>query len=121
MKTKALACILAITTLLTGCSPGPSATAKAFAENAAAGRSAEALELMDPELKSAFGPKIVPALSKVSTAAEKKGGLESIAIEDEQIDGTRATLKISETFGDGSKNNSKMKLREIDGKWYVTM
>lgn len=112
--------LVAILLPLAACSSGPSATAEAFDTALAAGHSAEAIEFIDPSIKQVGGPKLMAAMSKAGEGASRKGGLKTVKASDEKVEGDYATLKLNETFGNGNTSTNNMKLRRVDGKWYVT-
>lgn len=120
MHTISKVATLAILLPLAACSSGPGTTAEAFDTALAAGHSAEAIEYIDPSIKQIGGPKLMAALGKAGEGASRKGGLKTVTASDEKIEGDYATLKLNETFGNGSTSTSNMKLRRVDGKWYVT-
>lgn len=56
---------------------------------------------------------------KAKPQIEKKGGIISYQITSEEIseDATKATVKYSMEYGNGSTDNEKSKLINVDGKW----
>lgn len=106
--------------LLVACSSGPANTFERFDQAVAAGHSAEAMELIDPGIRQVGGPKLIAALAQAGKAASAKGGLKAVNVLNQKVEGDYATLNLEETFGDGSKKVSDVKMRRVDGKWYVT-
>lgn len=111
---------LSLALFLAACGSGPASQARKFSENAARGHTAEAVEQIDPAMRQIAGPKLIAAVEKSHKKASGKGGLKSAEVLNEQIDGDHATLDLKETYGDGTSNTTKMKMRQVEGTWYVT-
>lgn len=107
---------------LTACGQGPGDAARAAMEAAGRGQTAEALELIDPEIKASAGIFITPMLQSKARKAKAKGGVTSVEVEKvDQTDADHAVVTTVTRFGDGSTQTDTGKVRRIDGKWYITM
>ncbi len=54
---------------------------------------------------------------------EKKGGIESFEIIDEQIneDGTKAQVTVKTVYGNGTEDEDDTEVVKHDGKWYIEL
>lgn len=106
--------------VLAACSSGPDTRAEGFTRAVATEQTGAALEYVDPGLKSAFGSKLATSVANAGKKIQSKGGLLSVETSSE-VDGDFATVTIVQKFGDGSTTTEKMKMRKVEGEWYVTM
>ena len=108
--------------VLAGCSAGPEATARGFMEDKAAGRTAEALARVDPQMKQVAGPLVAAMLAAESAKATKLGGLENVEVVDTRnTDADHSVVRIKGHYRDGTATREQAKLRRVGGEWYVTM
>jgi hypothetical protein len=108
--------------LLTACSKGPDDVAQTFIQDTAAGRTSEAVENFDPELRQMAGMKLTAGLRSQAEKANRKGGVKELrVVSTEQADDAHATVTTETTFGDGSTLRDVGKLRKVHGRWYVTI
>lgn len=108
--------------VLAGCSNAPDTAATEFTEAAAAGRTAEALERLDPERRRMADMKLTSAVRRAAADAERRGGLKDVrVVESEKSDGDHATVTVELRFGDGTTKRDVHKVRKVDGEWFVTM
>jgi hypothetical protein len=91
-------------------------------EDKAAGRTAEAMQRMDPAMAQTVGPMIAIVLATEAAKAKKAGGLKEVRIaETLETDADHATVRAEGHFADGTVTREQTKMRRVDGKWYVTM
>ena len=105
---------------LAGCSSGPDDRVEGFYHAVSNNETGEALEYVDPGLTQAFGAKISASIARDYEKSKKKGGLLSLDTSS-QIEGDRAKVNVTATYGDGSTQDTDLKMRKIDGEWYITM
>lgn len=107
---------------LAACSAGPGDAARGFMEDKAAGRTAEAMERMDPAMAQTVGPMIAVVLATEATKGKKAGGLKDVkVVETRQTDADHAIVRAEGHYGNGTVAREETKMRRIDGRWYVTM
>jgi ABC-type glycerol-3-phosphate transport system substrate-binding protein len=116
-----LAILVAATVFLAACSSGPESAATRFMTAAAKGHTAEAVELLDPQLKETLGPKLPLVIAGAQRQADAKGGLKSVKAKMLSQDGDYATVQISILYNDESGKTETARLRRVQGKWYITM
>jgi predicted small lipoprotein YifL len=121
MRTRAFV-VMAMLLALTACGQGPGDAARAAMEAAGRGQTAEALQRVDPEIKTTAGIFIAPMLQDKARKAQAKGGVTSVMVEKvDQNDADHATVTTVTHFGDGSTQTDSGKVRRVDGKWYITI
>lgn len=116
-------CLVMASLAIASCSSrdGPEAVAKAFICDVAAGRQAEALERYDPRLREVGGMVLGMSLAEGTARARRKGGVKDVRIVSTDLtDDTHATVTAEVHYGDGSTNRESGKVRQIQGRWYVT-
>jgi len=107
---------------LTACSAGPEDAARGFMEDKAAGRTAEAMERMDPAMAQTVGPMIAVVLATEAAKGKKAGGLKDVkVVETRKTDADHAIVRAEGRYANGSVAREETKMRRIDGRWYVTM
>ena len=116
-----LAVLIAATFFLAACSSGPESAATKFTTAAAQGQTAEALELLDPQLKETLGPKLPLVMAGARNRTDARGGLKSVKVKKLSQDGDYATVQISVLYNDESGTTETGRLRRVQGKWYITM
>lgn len=117
------AAVLSAALAIASCSSedGPRDVAKAFVSDVGAGRQAEAVERFDPRLREVGGMMLGMALAEGTARARRKGGLKEVrVIQTDRTDDTHAVVTTEIRYGDGSTRRDSGKVREVDGKWYVT-
>lgn len=107
--------------MLSACSSGPESVAENFVEKAAAGETAAAMEMIDPSIRAAGGQKLMTNIQNAPRSYQTKGGLADVKASEVSSQGDYATVNIEETYRNGEKGNSPVKLRKVDGTWYITM
>lgn len=107
---------------LAACSAGPEDATCAFMQDKAAGRTAEAMQRMDPAMAQTVGPMIAVVLATEATKGRKHGGLKEVTVkETDKQDADHATVRAEGRYGDGTVAREQTKLRRVDGTWYITM
>ncbi|MBD8546728.1 DUF4878 domain-containing protein [Sphingomonas sp. CFBP 8760] len=107
---------------LAACSAGPEDTARGFMEDKAAGRTAEAMQRMDPAMAQTVGPIIAAVLATEAAKGKSHGGLKNVSVaEIVKADADHAIVRAEGHYGDGTVAREQTKLRRVDGTWYVTM
>jgi hypothetical protein len=113
----ALACMT-----LGGCGggSGPGESAAGFFKAAGAGDAEKAKSFVAPEDKAGDKGKMFDLmLPKFAEAAKAKGGIKSVTVVEEKIDGDTATVKLKFEFGNGTTENEEGKMKRVGGKWYL--
>lgn len=105
-----------------GCSsPTPGDTVEDFQRSIEAGEVERASQMIAGEILTIMPPaKLNGALAKESQKLNKKGGIASIEILSEDIQGNTASVRARRTFGDGSSDEATLELTRIDGAWKLT-
>lgn len=98
---------------VTGCGvfdSGPADTLKAFLKEVETGKLTEAADrLTGPRVQMMGKDKIKAGLARQSEEIKRTGGIKSIEIKSEEINGEAATVEASVTFGDGSTDSDKIR------------
>ena len=123
MKKKRMLSILTVmlfALLLTGCSSGPGSVVKSFFEALEAGELEEALGYMSAASVQALGrDKWKAGLAEMSAQLTTMGGIKSLTIDDEVVNGELATVTFTlEVEGDAPESDS-IDLIEEDGDWKI--
>ncbi|HET9227497.1 MAG TPA: DUF4878 domain-containing protein [Thermoanaerobaculia bacterium] len=122
MKSTVLASTSALVlALLVACAGRtPSSAVKSFYRAVEKGDTDTAISLITPELVGLVGEnKIRAGLQDQGLKIKQKGGISAIEIRDEAVVGEIATLTAVLTFGDGSSDTEKTKLRKMNGEWKI--
>lgn len=107
--------------VMVGCGAGPGDRVKEFTY---------AMEKGDTEKVKEVAPgiaTIIPAdkldgmIKEAAADAAKKGGVESITIDEEKIEGDTATVKATLKWGNGETETDDFKLSKVDGDWIIVM
>lgn len=115
--------VLAIAAVITGgCSmfqSGPGATVEQFYTALNDGEVTTAMDLISSQFRGQIGEdKLRAALSQgTRQSAQEKGGMSSIEILSEDVQGEVATVRVRMEFGDGSSNETTENLVLEDGQW----
>lgn len=108
---------------LVGCggSAGPGDTIIEFNKAMESG-DAETVKRIAPGMAGMVGEdKLKGILTEASAEAKKKGGIESIEIIKEEINGDTATVEHKVVWGNGEEEEDTTKLSKVDGQWVVSM
>lgn len=114
-----LTCSLA----LVGCgdAPGPGETVEAFALAMEAG-DAETVKKLCPGLVSIMGSdKVDGTVAEGAANMAKEGGIKSITIDEEEIDGKTAKVTATIEKGNGEKETDDFDLVQIKDQWVITL
>lgn len=106
--------------LLASCASGPSDEAKEFVTATADGNTGRAIELIDPSIRQVAGPKLPMMLQAQASKIRDRGGISEISTAGEDVTGDQATVKLRITYKGGFTEEAPFKMRQVDGKWYVT-
>ena len=98
----------------------PSAAVNNFYRAVEKGDTDTAISLITPEVVGLIGEnKIRAGLQEQGLKIRQKGGIASIELRDEAVVGEIATLTAVLTYGDGSSDTEKTKLRKMNGEWKI--
>ena len=105
-----------------GCSSvGPGATVQRFYRAVESGEAKAASEMVSGSMVSMMGPKkFEMALQGETGKISQKGGIQSIEILSEEIDGDAAEVGVRVTYGNGETDEENLNLTRIDGRWMIT-
>lgn len=123
---KNLLTLLALTLSLTlvGCgssAPGPGDTVKNLAYAMEDGDS-ETVKEIAPGLVSVMGAEKVDAMVAQSSAEiAKEGGIKSVTIDSEEIEGNTAKVKATLESAEGEKDTQDFTLTKVKDKWIIDM
>jgi hypothetical protein len=82
----------------------------------------ETVKKIVPALGSMMGDeKLKAMMTEASAEAKKKGGIESVEIIKEEIEGETATVTHKTTFGNGDEEEETTELVKVDGQWIISM
>lgn len=102
-----------------GSSPGDAVKELTYAMEAG---DAEKVKELVPQLGENLGDgKIDTLVKQASKEAKENGGIKSIVIDKEEIDGDTAKVTATMTDGNGKSETEDFDLVKKDGKWTVTM
>lgn len=108
---------------LVGCGsePGPGDSVKdlmgAFEEG-----DAETIKELAPQMGMLGDDKLESMATQMALEAKKKGGIKSVDIKEETVDGDSATVKFVVNWGNGeSEEEETAELAKLDGKWIMDM
>lgn len=124
MKHLLTALVLTCSFALVGCGGGgntPGDAVKDLTYAMEAGDAEKVKELV-PELSENLGDDKIETLVKQSAKeAEANGGVKSITIDKEEIDGDKATVTATMVDGNGNSETDEFELVKKDGKWVHSM
>ena len=123
-KTIGTLCVVIFTLVGSGCGflfSKPSGTVKKFYKNVEAGELDAAIALFSKNSEiNVLGPaKVKAGLTSQSQEFKKRKGIDSINIQDEQINGEIAVVRGTLKFNDGSSVPFESTLNKEDGKWKI--
>ncbi|WP_375271362.1 hypothetical protein [Sphingomonas sp.] len=121
MRLHYAAAILVLAAPLAACSNAAEDSAVAFVKAADEGRTAEALDHLDPTLRQMGGPKLAAGIGSAQKKTAAKGELKGVSADNSKVDGDYATVVVRETFTKSPDQINTMKMRKVDGTWFVTM
>lgn len=65
--------------------------------------------------------KLKAMMTEASAEAKKKGGIKSVEILKEEINGDTATVEHKVTWGNGDEETETSELAKVDGQWIISM
>lgn len=65
--------------------------------------------------------KLKAMMTEASAEAKKKGGIKSVEILKEEINGDTATVEHKVTWGNGDEETETTELAKVDGQWIISM
>ena len=77
------------------------------------------MAMMNPEMRVLGDDKIKMLLNKQKKSIDAKGGIKTIVVDNEKVEGERAQVALKVQFGDGSSDIMNLRLAKFDGKWKV--
>lgn len=123
MKHLLTALLLVCSFTLVGCggSAGPGDTIVELNHALEAG-DAETVKKIVPGMAGMVGDdKLKGMMTEASAEAKKKGGIKSIEILKEEINGDTATVEHKLVWGNGDEDQETTELSKVDGQWIVSM
>ncbi len=123
MKTKKTLIIVAtllVAVLLTGCSAGPGKTVTKFFRAIDAGKIDEAIGYLSSSTVQTLGyDKWQATLAEISNRTAAQGGIDSIDILEESVNGDIAHVSIKIVMGDGTEETDSVDLIKESGDWKI--
>jgi len=99
----------------------PGDTVKALAKALEQG-DAEKLKQLIPEINELLGDeKIQQMADQAAEDLKEEGGLKSVTINSEKIQGDTATVNATLEKGNGDKDTDDFELKKTDGKWVIKL
>lgn len=123
MKQLLTALVLLCSFALVGCggSTGPGDTVKELNYAMEKGDLATVKKII-PGLAGMMGDeKLKAMMTEASAEAKKKGGIKSVEIIKEEINGDTATVEHKVVWGNGDEETESTELAKVDGQWIVSM
>ena len=104
-----------------GCGgPGPADEIERFLRLMDQGECAEASEMIGGQMRMLGTELLNAACAERSREMSQRGGLESVEILSEDVQGNTATVVTRTTYGDGSSSERENLLTRLDGVWMFT-
>jgi hypothetical protein len=108
-----------------GCDQGPG-TAATSAMRAGAAGDAETLRKYLPkdvleQTKQLPGDMVARLATMMKSSADRRGGLKSLTIVSEKVEGDRATVQVKTVWGDGQEETEDIGLIRSDGRWVLDL
>ena len=106
-----------------GCADsGPASTVKQFYRSVESGELEEASEMLTGQMVAMLGrDKIKAAMGKAMADSSKKGGIQSVDILSEEVDGAVAKVHLRMTYGNGETKEEELELIKVDGRWLISL
>lgn len=108
---------------LIGCGSTPGKIYADCVQAVANGKTEKALACFEPSLFEKPGAKEKLTALVAASAAKVKDqhkGLDKVEIVEEKVEGTTATVKLRMKYADGTQEEDSGKIKQIDGKWYLS-
>ena len=110
---------------VTACgAPGPGKTVEQFYRAVESGRvdaATDMLSIADAEMAAIASAKLAAAFERERARFAEAGGIESIEVLSEEIDGNRATVNVRMIFGNGAEDEEGHDLVQVDGRWKISI
>jgi hypothetical protein len=108
-----------------GCDQGPG-TAATSAMRAGAAGDAETLRKYLPrdvleQARQLPGDMVARLATMMKSGADRRGGLKSLTIVSEKVEGDRATVHVKAVWGDGREETDEIGLIRSDGRWVLDL
>ena len=106
-----------------GCADsGPAGTVKQFYRFVESGELEAASEMLTGRMVSMLGPdKVKAALGEGMADVSKKGGIQSLDILSEEVDGPVAKVRLRVTYGNGETEEEELELIRVDDRWIISV
>ncbi|MEM6504482.1 MAG: DUF4878 domain-containing protein [Planctomycetota bacterium] len=99
--------------------PTPGDAVEAFARAMEAG-DVQAIKSLCPDFEENLtASEIADLAGRAAGSARAAGGIETITIDSESVDGDTATVTATLTNGNGASSTETLKLNRLDGKWTI--
>lgn len=110
-------------TVLAGCGfgGGPASTASNFLRDLERGNIDSAKDYFAADVRANFSSKLTPAMTQASREITERGGIDSIKVTKEEINGELADVALEVTYGDGTSKTEQFKMIKEDGEWKFTI
>lgn len=102
-------------------SSGPGGVVEKFYRYVEKGELEAAKNLFAKQIKETMGGKIMAGLAGETNKIKDKGGIKSIEIKNEEINGESARVATRVVYGNGADKNEDTKLIKEDGAWKITI
>ncbi len=115
--------ILSVLTLAVACggmSSGPAGTAERFIRLVDAGEISDAMGMVSQPMVEMYGDKLRMGLAAQHQEMRANGGISSISITNEIVNGDLATLDVAISYGNGTTEQDQWDLIREGGGWRVT-
>lgn len=108
--------------MLNGCfRPSPGTVFKNYMKSLEKGKIDEAMKFYPDSFSQTFGQDKVRVVTvQSSQEIQAKGGIKSLKINQEDVQGDLATVKFTIVFGNGSTEADEIQLLKHDGQWYAS-
>lgn len=108
---------------IVACGPaGPKGVVYKFYGHLAADRTEQALSLMASDIVASLGrDKLLAGLQEGADRIDAQGGLKSLEITDEVIEGDKIKLSVKITFGNGKIDHDTVHLIREGSAWKLTV
>lgn len=113
--------VFAIAAACSGGGTGPGDVVESFNMALAEGDVDTAIEHIQPSQRETIRPKLNMIAPMAATQLEQKGGIDSIEVTNEQVEGDTATVAYTVHYGNGEEAEEEDTLTRVDGTWYVGM
>jgi len=113
--------LFAFAVACSGGGSGPGSVVQEFTTAISEGDSDAMLEHIAPSDRETLRPKLGLIASLAAQQTEQRGGLDSVEILSEEVDGDTATVTYKTHYGDGTEEEDSATLTQVDGVWYMAI